>query len=644
MKVLNVFVLLCVLIQLDKFYAQDKNGVVVSGDIDSIELRSLQNSFKKGIEYRSSSLDYSLEYLKSTLENAILFDNIEFIYQSYRAIGETYFLLSDFDSALHNYRKALEVIDKEKDLSYYSYILINFGEVYYKQGNYTETLKCYKLAQTNGMFINDDYLLSLLYLRFAELYLEIDLFNDAELYIELGKSSSNSLNNPMIKSWLLYNQAKLFARNNKLDQAIAMFNYLLNNNKLEGTDYLDYQISCSIELADCLYENKNYKQAFSSLQNISNLFNDERTIFNRKRVMFYLSLGKILTQLGRYDKAEYYLNLGVKTSSDFDRPLITKMCYEELYVLSKSQNKNEKALAYLEKSLHYLVDNNKDLSSLIVSIKTSDNLREEYINLEKEKSTLEYKEKEFKKEAKLSILIRNLLIGLFAFLIFLISLIYYINSIKKDRRIIQFRLRALRSQMNPHFVFNTLTGIQNYILKEDKITAYTQLVRFSKLIRYILNENSEDYITLDKELNFVKDYLELEKMRFLDRLNYSIQIDEEIELQSIIIPSLMLQPIIENAIIHGISNKREGGSLQLKITKSMSKVIISVTDDGIGRRNAKMIKQEENPRNSVSTSNLDNRLKIFNKTTNKRINVSINDLENHQGTKVIFEIHYPQQC
>ncbi|WOI23292.1 sensor histidine kinase [Nonlabens ulvanivorans] len=159
---------------------------------------------------------------------------------------------------------------------------------------------------------------------------------------------------------------------------------------------------------------------------------------------------------------------------------------------------------------------------------------------------------------------------------------------KKNRDLLQaqklseLQLKALRSQMNPHFVFNSLTAIQYYINENDFETSDRYLVKFSRLIREFFELSKEQHITIEREIELLKNYLDLESLRFNKKLNYNIEVDPDLNLKDII-PSMLLQPIVENAVNHGIFNKSVAGLITVKFIKLDEKQIqIHIIDDGVG--------------------------------------------------------------
>ena len=142
--------------------------------------------------------------------------------------------------------------------------------------------------------------------------------------------------------------------------------------------------------------------------------------------------------------------------------------------------------------------------------------------------------------------------------------------------------QALNASMNRHFIFNSLNSIQYYINRQDKISANKYLSSFAKLVRKNLDSSLVPEIYLDDEIERINLYLKLEQMRFQDKFNYKVNVDSSIEPQSIKIPSMLLQPFIENSIWHGILPSKEIGNITVDVKKDEGKLVIKILDDGIG--------------------------------------------------------------
>ena len=202
-------------------------------------------------------------------------------------------------------------------------------------------------------------------------------------------------------------------------------------------------------------------------------------------------------------------------------------------------------------------------------------------------------------------------------------------------------LKSLRSQMNPHFIFNALNSVNNFIAKSDERSANRYLSEFSTLMRAVLENSEEDFIPLTKELELIELYTKLEHSRFQDKFDYKIQLDEHIDVDAFQIPPMLLQPYIENAIWHGLRYKEEKGFLHIDLTQKNKETIeISVTDNGIGRKRSTQLKTaNQKKQKSKGMGNIKKRISILNNMYKDKVDVNITNLyDDATGTKVILTL------
>lgn len=213
-------------------------------------------------------------------------------------------------------------------------------------------------------------------------------------------------------------------------------------------------------------------------------------------------------------------------------------------------------------------------------------------------------------------------------------------NLEKDLR--QSMLSSIKSQMNPHFLFNALNTIQSYIITEDKVNASNYLSKFSKLTRKILEMSDKETISLQEEIDALLLYIELEKMRFQE-LNYTIEIEKDIETKSIFIPSMIIQPYVENAIKHGLLHKTGDKQLFIGISKTNEHLMIHIEDNGIGRQKSESINnnKSETHRSFASHANM-KRVELLNIEKNE-IGIEYIDKKNQdgEGAGTIINIKIP---
>jgi len=229
---------------------------------------------------------------------------------------------------------------------------------------------------------------------------------------------------------------------------------------------------------------------------------------------------------------------------------------------------------------------------------------------------------------------------------------YYLQRAKKEehlkfnreRELLELEAKALRSQMNPHFIFNCLNSIKSLIQQHEEEKSVNYLTTFSKLIRTLFNNAEKKEISLYDEIETCKLYLQLEAMRFDTRFSYDVHVDENLDLKSFEVPALIIQPFIENAIWHGIVPKGEGGHIDLSVIRKVNSVEIIIDDNGIGREASKQNKSASTlMHNSKGVNLTQSRLELDNLLRQRQAQLEITDKKDEQGlatgTKVIIAIN-----
>ncbi len=251
-------------------------------------------------------------------------------------------------------------------------------------------------------------------------------------------------------------------------------------------------------------------------------------------------------------------------------------------------------------------------------------------------------------------------IGVVSLALFLIGFVLYSISRNMSRKhqmetqiltieneLIQSQKFALRSQMNPHFIFNALNSIQNFVLKNDVDSANYYLSNFSIMMRRVLEYSQNNFITLHEELDLIKLYLKMEKLRFSNKFDTEIIVDPNIDIHMIRIPPMLLQPYLENSILHGLQLIKHKGLLSLKIIERGEVMDLLVEDNGIGRDRARQIRKKQFHK-SKGLKNIEKRIQLYNKLNDRPITINIEDLfdkeNNPLGTRVSLEvpIHYDE--
>lgn len=373
----------------------------------------------------------------------------------------------------------------------------------------------------------------------------------------------------------------------------------------------------------------------------------------------YNNIGNNLAKLKKYKEAEYYL---LKSNA----------------LLEKGNNIN--SLWHNYEMLSSLYENTGDYQKSLSFAKKEAKIRDSLFSIEKQKEITNfetlYKTEKIKREKDVAEQIatiatlesqknRSRLVGALLLMVFMVilSLLFFsrlrvkkkaelalleLDETKKrlviEKKYRDSELKALKAQMNPHFIFNALNSIQEYIILNKKNLASDYLGKFSDLIRTYLNLSSKGLIPIEEELNCLKMYLELEELRFEEKLMYTINVAKDIDVSTALIPTMLIQPYVENALKHGLLHKENNRKLTISLSNCIqgNGITCIIEDNGIGRKRALELKAMKNRlHQSLGTKVTKERLDLLNYGKDNLIGVQIEDLyhnEEPKGTRVIINI------
>lgn len=213
-----------------------------------------------------------------------------------------------------------------------------------------------------------------------------------------------------------------------------------------------------------------------------------------------------------------------------------------------------------------------------------------------------------------------------------------------NEQLAEARLSALQAQMNPHFIFNALNSIKRMILDADNEKASRYLSKFALMIRMTLEHSRKTFISLDENIEYLRAYLDMEKLRFDDTFTYSIETDDELDTSETVLPPMMIQPLVENAIWHGLMQAEKNKKIRIGFAQMQNKLACIIEDNGIGIHNAQKLKEKQRPlHRSVGLENLQKRIKIMNEKYATDCTMEITDLHhtynNMSGTRVVLKMN-----
>lgn len=203
-----------------------------------------------------------------------------------------------------------------------------------------------------------------------------------------------------------------------------------------------------------------------------------------------------------------------------------------------------------------------------------------------------------------------------------------------ENKLAGVELTALRSQMNPHFIFNCLNSIESYIIKNETIKASEYLNDFSRLIRLILQNSRSNYVTLKDELEALTLYMEMENLRLTKSFNYELRIDENLDPENTEIPPMLMQPYVENAIWHGLMHKEDSGTIVIELKQQNDFLLCTIEDNGVGRQRAAELRPRKHKKTSMGMNITQERIDIINKAYNTETSVKVIDLVSPEGEAI----------
>ncbi|MCI5054763.1 MAG: histidine kinase [Flavobacteriales bacterium] len=525
----------------------------------------------------------------------------------------------------------------------------------------------------------------LLPLKLVEVYLELSSFylRKGELYKarQVLLSAINYINVKYPKKGNVYYLQKV---NNELalnflieeDYQAAYEHVNLVNAEQSKSSYLmgdSYHIRGRIEIGL-----KNYDRAEEYLKKSSEIFGSVRSTYFQDRNRIYLSqvylkkgmhrkaleevsqtlnaanASKVINDLvlSLITRAEVYFEMGDYASCRIDLEEAEKYIGDvaNIYVerrLSYDLGQTYSKLKKMEKSNFYLMKY-VSLNDKILEENQSMRLSEMESNYELQMRDYKIKDlerdnviKDLKINRNRAVIIS--IVGLSIMITFLSILFIRQNRLRSERQVLEMEHELLRSQMNPHFISNSLGAIQSYIFESDKQEAVSYISKFAKLMRLTIEGSREDLISLDKEIKILEYYLALQELRLEDRLNYTFDIHPDITTEDIKVPPMLLQPFVENAVEHGIMNKDDGGWIKVEFSEDEGTIYVRIEDNGIGRNKAREINRQRAGKHvSYATKITAERLDILNGNRLDKIGFEIIDktLKEHGmlGTIVLFKI------
>lgn len=560
----------------------------------------------------------------------------------YNSLGRHFRDLSLFDKSIDKYKKALVISRKTKDTISEVKILNAIGSVYRRQDDVRNALNYHQEALEKAINIKNPKIdikqsISNAQNSIGNIYLSLKQYKLALNEFKKSIVIQISLNHQLGLAINYKNIGNAYEELGNIDAALKNYHLSLNyNNQINSKIG---KIICGYSIANVLIKDKKYTQALTTVDTVLQLAIKEKDKYYLSNT--YNTLGLAQLNLNKLQAAKENLETALNIATKFNIHTIIVKANENLSFLYAKKENYQKAYFYFKKA--------KDEDAKTLNERNLAYVNELITKYDKQRSENQIKDLAKKNQIAQLQITKNRTLWIIAFSVFMLIAVVVFSidkqkGLKNEKKVLSLKQDALRSQMNPHFMFNALNSIKLYIIKNNQKKATSYLNKFSKFMRKILEASDLQETSLKEEIETMKLYLSLENIRFSNEISFNVKTDSSLNLETIKIPPLVLQPFLENSIWHGLSSSKKRKKITIFIQKISSEyVLINIEDNGIGRKASTKIKAKKHiNRKSIGISLTKDRLTNFVKNKKNNYSVFYKDLEdknrNSLGTKVIIKL------
>lgn len=557
---------------------------------------------------------------------------------SHRGLGILYTNEGDLQKALNELNNALQIVEQYETSNPSEFakdvisILNSKGVVQKKFGQYTEALETYQKAVGYAEKINDLNSVAIFLTNTGNIYQELGELDLALEYIEKAIDQHKILNNERGVAISSLTLANILNSQAKFAEARPHYIQALNFCKEQGYSGHVGLIQSNLGVLEKRLGNLNLAQDYfnNAIENIEKAGNKQGL------ALVYGNLADLAITQNDYKNAIEYANKQLNEAKETQALVNQRYAYKHLSKAFAGLNNYERAY-----SNHLLYNQIHDSIASIEKRNEIARLEAVYQD-EKKKEEIAYLANlstALTKENR----VKNFLIisiTLLLFLAILLAATWIHNSkLKSKQQQLILEHKLLRSQMNPHFLFNSLSAIQNMVIRADKMEAAGLVASFSRFIRFILDSSMSNLIPLDKEIEAINLYLDLQKVRFPNLFTFNINIDINESTSEVLVPPLIIQPFVENSVIHGFPKNLSDGKLNVTIFQDNGHLCCRVKDNGIGFKNS--VEKKEGAHKSVATQIARERLDILSKRYKCNASIVHEKLkESEKGTSILITLPF----
>ncbi|MDG5799255.1 tetratricopeptide repeat protein [Marinilabiliaceae bacterium ANBcel2] len=550
----------------------------VSYSIDSVVVVRLLES-SHGI-YQSESSQSTIEdsFISEALEVAKKSGSLYLEAYIYIVLADRYFKEDLYQRAGVYYNSALHILrDSKLYDSLYLTLLNKLGNLYNFVGDYESAFDHYFDALAYSREVEDSFNEVVALSNIGDINFNIERYHSAMLYYRRSIVIASRNNKPKCLALNYYNIGNCLISLGKADSAMFYFNEALLCNKKISKDSRTNLSDLYIGKANAFITLNNSDSAIYYLNMASDI--NSMTDDSARIISTMLVKGKLYTEIGQYDEALDFLlqasSMALAQNIHRDRWRSLEM----IASLYEKQGKYKEALAANRRSVFIkdsvITEERERYISNLETMSDVQNQRNKIVTLSQESIRQAMALNRQRAMTTAFIIFIVVILLAFGFVVYHLKLRGKYLNLKNQHKL-------LRTQMNPHFIFNALSSIQLYVMENDVEKSTRFLTDFAKLMRVVLKESHFDYISLENDIYILQKYLDLQQLRFYKPFQYHIYVDERLEKRKVVVPPMLTQPFVENAVEHGLRPIQGQGALHVRYKLEEQHLVIEVEDNGIG--------------------------------------------------------------
>jgi tetratricopeptide (TPR) repeat protein len=607
---------------------------------------ALSLSQKAGIVMDYGNNPYTQKTITESLQWYQQTNNKKYIEIPFYQLGREFFGGSKWNEAIINLKQCFYWAKKSNEYHRMLGAISLIGEVYRESSKYDSAFEAFKQELQMAEQYKDTVRIEGALCNIGDLYAAIEDYPTAIMYYTKGFKIIKPQD---LTIWDYTIHAELFSLNHQYDSALHYYNFI-DSAKI-NIQFLPVFLVSKGEYFLLRHE---YKVALDYFLKGLSYYRQLNSVNQIKRAL--LDVAKAYAGENKNDSVLKYAQQGLNIALQTNSRQYIRDAYQILYSVYNNLHKTDSTYFYYQKYI--------EMKDLVLSDQVKGKFAvysyEQRIALLDKEEQLQQQQLAQSAEQKIFLIIGIIGVILLGIIVLSFTVLKHENErhlreiaenelqlqkLENEKQLTELEMQALRSQMNPHFIFNCLSSINSFILKNKTEDASKYLTKFSRLIRMVLNNSKESLISMEDELETLRLYLDMEKLRFKNSFDYALNLHDTIEVENIFVPPLLLEPFAENAIWHGLMHKKEKGFLSFDFCIEEKYLTCVITDNGIGRAQAELLKSKSSEKQkSMGLKITAERLSLLNNQSGKQTFFYVEDMKDENGhvsgTRVHLKISY----